>query len=104
MADNYLEKKMEEYRTGARRMMRRAGKSRAVFIADVFSEKGMAALKECQASGDCHIAFTATDYQKGSRLAQATGARFYCITPRLTIADAIADARTRFSPASLEIV
>lgn len=104
MADNYLEKKMEEYRTGAKRMMRRDKRSRAVFIADVFSEKGMAALKECQASGDCYIAFTATDYQKGSRLAQATGARFYCITPRLTIDNAIADARTHFSPTPLEII
>jgi len=104
MADNYLEKKMEEYRTGARRTMHRAKKPRAVFISDVFSEKGQAALKACQASGDCDIAFTATDYKKGSRLAQATGARFYCITPRLTMAAAIADARTRFFPTPLEII
>ncbi len=58
MADNYLEKKMEEHRNGARPVFRaQKKKTRAVFITDGLSPQGRATLRSFAAEGDCRIAF-----------------------------------------------
>lgn len=105
MADNYLEKKMEEHRNGARPVFRaQKKKPRAVFITDGLSPQGRATLRSFAAEGDCRIAFAGTDYREGNILAQATGSRFYCLTPRLSLDRAIADAAARFAPLTLEVI
>ncbi len=105
MADNYLEKKMEEHRAGTRRMFKDSRKkSRAVFITDGLSDEGRRTIASLTAEGDCRIAFASTDSKEGSRLAQATGSRFYCLTARLTLGDAIADAAARFAPLPLSVI
>lgn len=105
MADNYLEKKMEEHRNGSRTMFRaQKKKTRAVFITDGLSPEGRGNIRTLSAGGDCRIAFAGTDSREGSRLAQATGSRFYCLTARLTLDRAIADASARFAPLTLEII
>lgn len=91
MADNYLERRMEEYRSGklTRQGSRRvAGFSapkdkilvdfpqRTVIVAgnpDVVSE---VVVRSFIAAG-CNTAFCCGDMRKGQLLAQATGARFY---------------------------
>ncbi|MGM9870986.1 MAG: hypothetical protein ACI31E_04250 [Muribaculaceae bacterium] len=104
MADNYIERKMEEHSSRAPKPVSRRPAHRAVFITDVFAPDGEEALKRCISAGDCRIAFAAHDYARGSRLAQATGARFYCITRQLSLDWAISDARHHFAPLSLEII
>lgn len=105
MADNYLEKRMEEHRAGERRLFReKTKKTRAVFVVDALSPGGTAAIEKAMDAGCCRIAFSADDYARGSRLAQATGGRFYCISPRLTLQQAIADARSHFAPLNLEVI
>ena len=105
MADNYLEKKMEEHRNGCRAIFRTGKKkTRAVFISDGLSPEGRQTIRTLSAGGDCRIAFAGTDYREGSLLAQATGSRFYCLSSRLTLDQAIADATAHFAPLSISVI
>ncbi len=92
MADNYLEKKMEEYRAGqgnVRRMKSQrpvAGVKpgtinvefppRRVFVTGGASGIGRAVV-EAFRKADCRVAFCDIDSKAGNRTAQMTGARFY---------------------------
>lgn len=92
MADNYLEKKMEEYRAGqgnARKVKSQrpvAGVKpgtinvefppRRVFVTGGASGIGRAVV-EAFRKADCRVAFCDIDSRAGNRTAQATGARFY---------------------------
>lgn len=105
MADNYLEKKMEEYRGGTRRVFKdRRKKSRAVFVKDGLSDEGRRLIASLVAEGDCRVAFAAYDSKEGTRLAQSTGSRFYPLTARLTLDDAIADAAAHFAPLPMAVL
>lgn len=79
MADNFLEKRMEDFRNGK---MSVAGKKRdtsndpVVFISGGCSDKGKAAVKDYR-SRNYRVAFCDTDRKAGNLLAQVSGSRFY---------------------------
>ena len=90
MADNYLERKMEEYRSGKskQRTVKRTPSgakpgtinvkfpSRRVFITG--GAKGIGrAIVEAFRNADCRVAFCDNDVKAGTATAQATGAQFY---------------------------
>lgn len=90
MADNYLERKMEEYRSGKtqQRVVKRTPSgakpgtinikfpSRRVFITG--GAKGIGrAIVEAFRNADCKVAFCDKDSKTGTATAQATGAQFY---------------------------
>ncbi|MDE7125024.1 MAG: SDR family oxidoreductase [Muribaculaceae bacterium] len=107
MADNYLEKRMEEYRAGklaARKSVLRVGPAGRpsgeltvryprlrVFITGGASGLGAAMVRAFRKI-DCKVAFIDIDHVRGNALAQAHGARFYsgdvCDVGRL---DSVAD-------------
>lgn len=104
MADNYLEKKFEEYLSTKRAKPRRGeAKTKAVLITDGLCSEGKALVKRHCARGDTAVAFCATDLKRGYALAQASGARFYPLGP-LSLGEAIADARKHWPKAQLEII
>ncbi|MCI8999338.1 MAG: SDR family oxidoreductase [Muribaculaceae bacterium] len=94
MADNYLERKMEEYRSGklAKGNQNKRKSStlfpatgydlnlisaqRVVIIGDCISGKGRELLKLFRSLG-CRVAFCDKNMKEGNALAQQTGARFY---------------------------
>lgn len=92
MADNYLERKMDEYRSG--NMQRHSVKrtpsgakpgtinvkfpSRRVFITGGAKGIGRAIVKVFR-NADCKVAFCDNDTKAGTATAQATGAKFYPI-------------------------
>ena len=91
MADNYLEKKMEEHRRGtaARSVARRltpVGERRGsvsfkigelrILVDDASPETGRAIVRRLREAG-CKVAFSADDERAGRSLAQSSGARFY---------------------------
>lgn len=88
MADNYLEKRMDDYahgRLGAKsgRSLNRAGYAsikyphQQVLIVDCdASPSGEAVLRTLTEAG-CKVCFTALDRKEGNRLAQSCGGRFY---------------------------
>lgn len=90
MADNYLERKMEEhlaghgvvYRPKLTPSGRKPGEivfkfpSRRVFVTGGASGIGKAIVKSFAESG-CKVAFCDSDSKEGTRTAQALGARFY---------------------------
>lgn len=108
MADNYLENRMEEYRSG-----RLAARSRTtpsmrsprknnglvlsygpmvtVMVADEVTPLLDAAVATFTAVG-CRVAFTAGDAKRGTELAQRTGARYYpsSVAPSSMTADVAA--------------
>lgn len=104
MADNYIEKKMEERRSGARKIFRAQKKLRAVFITNIDMDSVAGTLASLSAAGDCKIAFAGYDLIRGREMAQKYGARFYPLSMRLSFADAIADARARFAPLEMKIM
>lgn len=91
MADNYLERRMEDYRAG--RLGHPASHSRATTLPSPQAEPSLsgarvfivtrsasasprtAALIRLLRSQGCRVAFTDTDSAAGNRLAQATGAQ-----------------------------
>lgn len=90
MADNYLERKMEEYRSGKsqQRVVKRTPSgakpgtinvkfpSRRVFVTG--GAKGIGrAIVEAFRNADCRVAFCDNDSKAGTATAQATGAQFY---------------------------
>lgn len=90
MADNYLERKMEEYRSGKsqQRIVKRTPRgakpgtinikfpSRRVFVTG--GAKGIGrAIVESFRNADCRVAFCDTDSKAGAATAQVTGAQFY---------------------------
>lgn len=104
MADNYLEKKMEEYRSGAlsRTNVRRKhisgeqpGSVRMkidalrVFVTDCAGEYAPAIIGRLRDAG-CQVAFRSVDEKEGRLLSQKSGARFYpasfagCVADDLT--------------------
>lgn len=85
MADNYLEKKMEDLRSGRLTQMSRAAARkgawsvdfpcRRVLVTDGACAIGRAVIDEfCRAA--CKVAFCDTDDERGRATAYATGARF----------------------------
>lgn len=92
MADNYLERKMEEYRSrkSQQRVVKRTPSgakpgtinvkfpSRRVFVTG--GAKGIGrAIVEAFRNADCRVAFCDNDSKAGTATAQATGAQFYPI-------------------------
>lgn len=85
MADNYLEKRMDDYRQGrlspgtsrAASPLSRSAKSemagRSVLIVNAVDAEPLIRLLR---SVDCRVAFMGTDAKAGNKLAQATGSRF----------------------------
>lgn len=104
MADNYLEKKMDELRAGPRRMFRPGRKVRAVFVRDGLSEAGRAAVASAASAGDIAVAFAGTDRAEGMRMAQRLGARFYLLSPALTLEQAIAQASAHYAPLPMQLI
>lgn len=90
MADNYLEKKMEEYRRGAvvkaARKLSPTGERRGmislkidelrVFVTDASTDNSAAIVRRLREAG-CKVAFVCGDDKAGRNLAQASGARHY---------------------------
>lgn len=109
MADNYLEKKMEEYRSGAYRKPERRSPSgvkphtaqlpcalRGAFI--IGSERLSPLLQACATalrSTSCRTAFCCTDKSFGNATAQALGLQYYPIkdNERATILSVMDNAR-----------
>ncbi len=94
MADNYLEKRMEDYRRRGARPFRRPEPDKAAFVVD----GDAATVERLRATGEWHVAFADPDVKRGRALAQRTGARHYPVDP--TDADAlrraIDDTRARW--------
>jgi len=91
MADNYLEKRMEDYRRGRTQSQRtvgpRAGRltmpypRQCVLVDGADTPAGRAAVETFVAAG-CTVVFTAAgDNAAGQRLAQALGGRYYSMPP-----------------------
>ena len=91
MADNYLEKKMEEYRSGAlskpaARRLSPTGERPGtvsfridqlrVLVTDASDDVGRAVVRKLRGAG-CRVAFVSPDIKDGRTLSQATGSRFY---------------------------
>jgi hypothetical protein len=88
MADNYLEKKMEEYRNGAKTSAKRyitvtrrptpELDGKRVFVTGGAHGVGAAIVKALRNEG-CKVAFCDMNTKTGYEVAQKTGARFYPI-------------------------
>lgn len=92
MADNYLERKMEEYRSGIsqHRVVKRTPSgakpgtinikfpSRRVFVTGGAKGIGRAIVGAFR-NADCRVAFCDNDTKAGAATAQATGAKYYTI-------------------------
>ena len=91
MADNYLEKKMDEHRRGAavspvRRRLSLTGERPGsvslkieplrVLVSDVADEYAAAVVRKLRDAG-CRVAFVSSDDKAGRALAQSTGSRYY---------------------------
>ncbi len=102
MADNYLEKKMEEHRQNSVSGYRKAHRPQPkisvgsykinidikhVSVA-VAQEQLRAAIVNCLCQAGCHVAFCSDNPKTDSRLAQACGARYY---PMYSTSDMVAD-------------
>lgn len=102
MADNYLEKKMEDLRSGRLMQMSRAAARRGawsldypcrrVLVTDGACAIGRAVIGEFCRAG-CKVAFCDTDDERGRATAYATGARFIHgdVRDAAVVAAAVAD-------------
>lgn len=91
MADNYLERRMEDYRNGrlkprsTKSSTRRATSQTAtlnhmrVYVTAGTSTAGIAIIRHLRQAG-CRVAFCDTDNHKGSHMAQQTGSQFHSMT------------------------
>ena len=110
MADNYLERKMEEHRQAVKRpspsrptLAQRKGyisqkfPSRRVFITGGANGIGREIVKQFRAA-DCQVAFCDSDSAAGTETAQSTGARFYPldVTDTNALSDAFSDILKRW--------
>lgn len=97
MADNYLEKRMEDYARGrlgnhAAARTRRAGTAvikyppQGVLIIGAGNERSRAVVRRLVEAGN-RVAFTATDRAEGTSLAQQCGGRFYPAEPAAVAQD-----------------
>ena len=101
MADNYLEKKMEEHRRGTavkppRRRLSPIGERPGmvsfkieqlrVFVTVASTEYGAAIVRRLSEAG-CKVAFTSEDDKTGRELAQTSGARHYPSTFKGSVVD-----------------
>lgn len=104
MADNYLERRMEDYRSGklsARSPHHTAGKSHItdtsalsglrVIITDGLSSPTASDIVRNLLQEGCKVAFMGTDSKEGSKLAQAFGAQFHPVMDTAS-ADALSTA------------
>lgn len=105
MADNYLEKKMEEHKRGTSlktpRILSPIGERPGmvsfkidqlrVFVTDASTEIGTAVVRRLREAG-CKVAFVSSDDKSGRNLAQASGARHYPRGFRGSVVDDIAEA------------
>ncbi len=104
MADNYLERRMEQYRAERPKAFRRGVKpTRAVFVCDGLSEQGRELVSRLSADPYCAVAFAGSSRAEGARLAQLTASRFYPLSEAMPLAAAIDLARTHYAPLPLEI-
>lgn len=102
MADNYLEKKMDEYRRGmavkpTRRHLTPSGnrpgtvsmkiEALRVLVTDAANDFSAAIVRRLREVG-CRVAFVSADDKAGRTLAQATGSRYY---PSSFVNSAVAD-------------
>lgn len=94
MADNYLEKRMEDYRAGRpQRSLSHTRKTGATltFPAVRIAVLGVASAESIEAVGQlvrtgCRVAFTIIGGVNGSQTAQSTGGRFYPCDARAMLA------------------
>ncbi len=91
MADNYLERKMEEYHSGKLTPTRRSGVTSPRHLSGAISltlaARCIVVATRCAATtaavvrafrrGDCKVSFSDSDLRRGTRLAQDSGARYY---------------------------
>ena len=86
MADNYLERKMDEYRSGKRagaprRLTPTGQKAGTVTLPierlEVFVTSPDSTLIAAFANTGCRVSFCSEDRREGMRIAERTGARFY---------------------------
>ncbi len=89
MADNYLEKKMDDYRGSVRRTVKRIPvrgyrsgfmelpfPPRRVLVVDGICNVGRCIVESLRNTG-CKVAFTSSDRDKGKSLAESCGAQFH---------------------------
>ena len=115
MADNYLERRMEDYRAGKnsrpltpsrRKMATVQFPAMRVAMIGVEDQVGVAAVSALVQAG-CRVAFTTAIFSDGQRIAQSTGGRFYPCEPRqmleMLAAEGDAAAVVVYAPGSPEI-
>lgn len=109
MADNYLEKRMDDYRSGklspssrhsagvTSRSVKSALSQLRVMVTGGASGIGLAIVKAFRAEG-CRVASIDIDRVNGTRSSQANGSRFYCldVSDPTAIASAMEDIFTRW--------
>lgn len=86
MADNFLERQMEDYRSGKLTSKKTRSKKgnlhgKKVLIVGGLSEKSMSVIQYLTDNG-CKVAFTYPDLTEGNKFQQKCGARFYNINPK----------------------
>ena len=120
MADNYLERKMEEYRSGnlGRRTVRSGSVStlpKGKIVVD-FPQRIVIVVGDCDAisrcvvsrfiSAGCKTAFCSVDRKGGTALSQSFGARFYPlrVVDRESLAEVVEDVRLHWGQPDTLIV
>lgn len=101
MADNYLEKRMEEHRRGARKIFHGPKDTKAVFVVD--GVRRADEVLRLRAEPGTAVAFSGADAKAGARLAQKCGARFYCVSDAESLGRAIADAAKHWADLPFEV-
>lgn len=102
MADNYLERRMEDYRNGrltagghtshspSRYTIKSDAPSGRILVADADTPLLTSLIEELRAEG-CRVSFTASDRQHGSSLSQRSGSQFHPVGTK-TSAQAVLSA------------
>lgn len=85
MADNFLERQMEDYKSGKLNSSKFKGKTscfsgKKILIVGNLSTK-IKSLIECMVENGFKVAFTHADLTEGNKYQQQTGTRFYNIDP-----------------------
>ncbi len=76
MADNYLEKRMEDYRRGGGRAVVRRPQSGVRFLMVAALDERVEAAVEKLQKGGCRVAFMEVERRRGSEFAQRSGSLF----------------------------
>lgn len=90
MADNYLERRMEEHRKGVQKKFRQPKVVRAFFVVDGLCNADE--IQRLRTEPGTAVAFSGADAKAGALLAQKYGARFYCVRDAESLQRAVADA------------